>query len=88
MNVAILSVRSGWHTDELLRALSARGHVGVVVPYEGLVARLGRSSGRSPSAETLAKAEGPPLRSENVPLFESDAVLARIIPSGSLEQII
>src|SRR4030095_10922912 len=31
---------------------------------------------------------GPPLRSEGVPLFEADAVLARIIPSGSLEQII
>jgi RimK family alpha-L-glutamate ligase len=68
-------VRSGWHTDELLRALAERGHVGVVVPYEGLVARLGRG--------------GPDgLRSEGVPLFESDAVLARIIPSGSLEQII
>ena len=82
MNVSILSVRSGWHTDELLRALSARGHVGVVVPYEGLVAHLGRRGGAS----------GPPagrgLRSESVPLFESDAVLARIIPSGSLEQII
>jgi RimK family alpha-L-glutamate ligase len=75
MNVAILSVRSGWHTDELLRALSERGHVGVVVPYEGLVARVGGS-------------QEPPLRTEGVPLFESDAVLARIIPSGSLEQII
>src|SRR5262245_13750676 len=76
MNVSILSVRSGWHTDELLRALSARGHVGVVVPYEGLVARI------------AGEPEGSPLRSEGVPLFESDAVLARIIPSGSLEQII
>jgi len=73
MNVSILSVRPGWHTDELLRALSERGHVGVVVPYEGLVARIG----------TLGD-----VRSEGVPLFESDAVLARIIPSGSLEQII
>lgn len=79
MNVSILSVRSGWHTDELLRALSARGHVGIVVPYEGLVARLGRTGGSS---------DAPPLRTEGVPLFESDAVLARIIPSGSLEQII
>ena len=75
MNVSILSVRSGWHTDELLRALSARGHVGVVVPYEGLIARMGGP-------------EGPQLRTEGLPLFEADAVLARIIPSGSLEQII
>ena len=78
MNVSILSVRTGWHTDELLRALSERGHVGVVVPYEGLIARIGRRGGPEDS----------PLRSEGVPLFESDAVLARIIPSGSLEQII
>jgi len=75
VNVSILSVRSGWHTDELLRALSARGHVGVVVPYEGLIARIGGP-------------EGPQLRTEGLPLFEADAVLARIIPSGSLEQII
>ena len=75
MNVSILSVRSGWHTDELLRALAERGHVGVVVPYEGLVARLGGP-------------QGPPLQTEGIPLFEADAVLARIIPSGSLEQVI
>ena len=75
MNVSILSVRSGWHTDELLRALAERGHVGVVVPYEGLVARLGGP-------------KGPPLQTEGIPLFEADAVLARIIPSGSLEQVI
>lgn len=73
LSVSILSVRAGWHTDELLRALSERGHVGVVVPYEGLIAKVGGAGA---------------LRSEGVPLFESDAVLARIIPSGSLEQII
>ena len=75
MNVSILSVRSGWHTHELLRALAERGHVGVVVPYEGLVAQVGGS-------------KDPQLRTEGMPLFEADAVLARIIPSGSLEQII
>ena len=75
VNVSILSVRTGWHTDELLRALSERGHVGVVVPYEGVVARIGGS-------------KDPQLRTEGIPLFESDVVLARIIPSGSLEQII
>src|SRR5256885_8069142 len=32
---------SGWHTDELCRALAERGHTGRVLPYEGLVARLG-----------------------------------------------
>ncbi len=77
MHVAILSARTGWHTDELVRALSARGHVAVVVPYEGLVARLGTPA-----------ADGGGLTSQRAALLESDAVLARIIPSGSLEQLI
>ena len=74
MRAVILSARTGWHTDELCRALAERGHVGVVLPYEGLVGRLGgMSSG---------------LHSESVPVLDADAVLARIIPGGSLEQII
>ena len=43
MQIAILSARVGWHTDELCRALGERGHVGVVLSYENLVARLGRT---------------------------------------------
>ena len=76
MHVVILSARPGWHTDQLCGALSARGHVGVVLPYESLVARLGTTT-----SEDALGAEG-------VALFTADAVLARIIPSGSLEQII
>jgi RimK family alpha-L-glutamate ligase len=71
MHVAILSARTGWHTDELCRALAQHGHAGVVLPYEKLVARL-------PGG----------LSSEAVPILEADAVLARIIPGGSLEQVI
>jgi RimK family alpha-L-glutamate ligase len=73
MRVTILSARTGWHTDQLLRALTSRGHTGTVVPYESLLARIGRTS--SLAAETQA-------------LFNAHAVLARIIPNGSLEQII
>jgi RimK family alpha-L-glutamate ligase len=73
VNVVILSARTGWHTDELLRALSARGHVGSVVPYETLHARLGARAALSSSSQQL---------------LDCDAVLARIIPNGSLEQII
>jgi RimK family alpha-L-glutamate ligase len=73
MHVAILASRQGWHTRELTRALTARGHAGAIVPYEGLVASVG---GR------------PGLRSGTAELDRADAVLARIIPSGSLEQII
>src|SRR5581483_11043328 len=76
MHVIILSARRGWHTDELCRALSERGHGGRVLPYEGLVARLG--DGGSPAA----------LVDEGASVLDADGVLARIIPGGSLEQII
>lgn len=74
IDVTILSAREGWHTDELRRALAARGAMVRVRPYETLVARVGRVGG--------AAASGMPLD------IEADAVLARIIPNGSLEQII
>jgi RimK family alpha-L-glutamate ligase len=73
LHLVILAAREGWHTRELTRALEARGHTGAIVPYEGLVASIGRRSG---------------LRSRAADLDRADAVLARIIPSGSLEQII
>ena len=74
MRVAILAARRGWHTAELCRALAERGHEGCVLPYEALVARLGGPRpGFAAGGETLDRAA---------------AVLARIIPAGSLEQII
>ncbi len=74
MRIAILSARRGWHTDELCRALAERGHEGRVLPYEGLVARLGGGGrGLTAGGEDLAACA---------------AVLARIVPAGSLEQII
>ena len=79
MRIAILSARTGWHTDELCRALAERGHAGAVLPYEGLVARLG--AGRA-GLESCATSE------EAMSLLDADAVLARIVPHGSLEQII
>jgi RimK family alpha-L-glutamate ligase len=75
MQVPILAARQGWHTEELCRALAARGHEGRVLPYETLVAHLG--------------AAGPShLASGGENLDAATAVLARIIPAGSLEQII
>src|SRR5207245_932418 len=64
----------GWHTDQLCRALAARGHEGRVLPYEGLVSRFGGT--------------GPPFAAAGEDLTSCSAVLARIIPAGSLEQII
>lgn len=74
MHVTILSTREGWHTDELRRALAARTVTADVRPYETFVARVGGSSAQAPPRMPLDVA--------------ADAVLARIIPSGSLEQII
>jgi RimK family alpha-L-glutamate ligase len=80
MHVVVLSARTGWHTDELCRALAARGHVGVVLPYETLLARMARSGPGGGQLDALT--------AQGVSIFDADAVLARIIPSGSLEQII
>jgi RimK family alpha-L-glutamate ligase len=77
LQIVILSARTGWHTDELCRALAEREHIGVVLQYEGLVAKVGGAKGSAVG-----------LSSEQAPILTADAVLARIIPSGSLEQII
>ena len=76
MRIAILAAREGggWHTDQLCHALAARGHEGRVLPYEGLVSRFGGT--------------GPAFTAAGEDLTACDAVLARIIPAGSLEQII
>jgi len=84
MRAVILSARTGWHTDELCRALAAREHVGVVLPYEGLVARIGRGV----AGVGVKTGPTPGLSSADVPILDADVVLARIIPGGSLEQVI
>jgi RimK family alpha-L-glutamate ligase len=73
VNLAVLAARVGWHTRELERAAAERGHQVTVLPYEGLVAKIGPAPG---------------LRSLQTELDGVDIVLARIIPSGTLEQII
>ncbi len=78
MRVAILAARQrgGWHTDQLCRALAGRGHEGRVLPYEALVAHLG---GAGTASGVAADGED---------IGACAAVLARIIPAGSLEQIV
>jgi RimK family alpha-L-glutamate ligase len=75
VHVVILAARQGWHTDQLCRAAGERGAKVTVLAYEPLVARVRTGGG------TLGPVDGPVLQS-------ADAVLARIIPNGSLEQII
>jgi RimK family alpha-L-glutamate ligase len=74
VRIAILAARHGWHTDQLCRALAERGHTGAVLPYDALVARLGGAR--------------PGFAAAGEPLNGAGAVLARIIPAGSLEQVI
>lgn len=83
MRVVILSARTGWHTDELVRALTARGHLAAVLPYEGLVGKIGVAVGLQ-----AHRADHATLTSEQISILDADAVLARIIPGGSLEQLI
>jgi RimK family alpha-L-glutamate ligase len=73
VNIAILASSGGWHTDELARAISARGLVPLLLPWEAMVSRLGPV--RS-------------VRNGEVELTGVRAVLPRIIPGGSLEQIV
>ena len=86
MRVLILSARTGWHTDELCRALTARGHEPRIAPYESLVAEFGERSSRSSRSMTFGRSNANDSHDSNA--FSFDAVLARIIPNGSLEQII
>lgn len=73
MQVVILASQSGWHTDELVRAVSARGLVPLLLPWEATVGRVGPQRGVWNSGHDLRDVRG---------------VLPRIIPGGSLEQII
>lgn len=73
MRLAVLASESGWHTDELLRAARDAGADPVLLPWEGNVGRMGWQPGVSNSGETLAR---------------PTAILPRIIPGGTLEQII
>jgi ribosomal protein S6--L-glutamate ligase len=87
VRIVILSARAGWHTDELRRALAERGHACCEVLYESLVARLG-SAARvdvTPGGDGLA-GESP--TGGRADVLDADAVFARIIPGGSLEQVI
>jgi RimK family alpha-L-glutamate ligase len=71
--VALLASRTGWHIDQLRDAIRARGFEPRIVPWEANLGRMGRASGVTNGELALAG---------------SRAVLPRIIPNGSLEQII
>jgi RimK family alpha-L-glutamate ligase len=73
MHIIVLASEAGWHTNELVRAIGARGLEPLLLPWEANIGRMGGASGVSNSGRLLREAR---------------AVIARIIPGGSLEQII
>ncbi len=73
MHVVILASETGWHTDELVRAIGARGLEPLLLPWDANIGHMGADRGVSNSGHRLRDAR---------------AVIARIIPGGSLEQII
>ena len=73
MKIAILSGGTGWHVADLVRAATERGHQPQVLSIEALTARIGGA---------------PRLAVGGTALEQCDGVLLRIIPRGSLEQII
>lgn len=73
MLIVTLASKTGWHTDELDRAARQHGHQHQLARYEDIVGSFGSRRG---------------LRSGGIELERADVVLARIVPSGSLEQII
>jgi RimK family alpha-L-glutamate ligase len=73
MQIVVLASETGWHTNELVRAIGARGLEPLLLPWEANIGRMGGMSGVSNSGRLLREAR---------------AVIARIIPGGSLEQII
>lgn len=75
MKAAILGAGAGWHVEELQRAFAARGHACVHLAISALTASLGGSDGSR-------------LASRGRDLDAFDCVVVRIIPRGSLEQII
>ncbi|MDX2192106.1 MAG: RimK family alpha-L-glutamate ligase [Gemmatimonadales bacterium] len=71
--IACLASRTGWHVDRLRAAAAARGAALLVVPWQRLVVELG------PVARVRGGADA---------LDDADLVLPRIIPDGTLEQVI
>ena len=86
MQIIILAARTGWHTQQLGTACAQRGHEAVVLGWDALVASLGAHG--APGACGGDPPAAPRIHSGPIDLHAAHAVLARIIPNGSLEQII
>lgn len=74
MHIAILSAGEGWHVQDLLRAGGELGYRLSARPFPSLIGRVG-------SARSGVEAAG-------VDLTSVDRVLVRIVPPGTVEQVV
>ncbi len=75
MQIAILGSPDSWYARDLGRAMTDRGHVSSLVPFERL-------------ATAVALPQLPPVSGSGVDLTHCDAVIVRTMPPGSLEQVV
>jgi RimK family alpha-L-glutamate ligase len=82
--VGILAATEGWHYGALARAFAALGCDAVRLDPQRLVGRVGEISDLAARpGGAAARTDAPP-----VPLQTLDALLVRVIPPGSLDQIV
>ena len=85
--VGILAATEGWHIAELRRALAARGCEAVRLDPT----RVGAAAGADAKPSIVAaggSARGTPPEAPDTPLESLDALLVRVVPPGSLDQIV
>ena len=88
IRVALLNSGGGWHLQRLREAFMVAGAAAEPLPIPRLVGSAGRPTGAPPGPRSEAAEPPPLLHSAGQPLEAFDAVLVRVIPLGSLEQII
>jgi RimK family alpha-L-glutamate ligase len=76
LRVGVLGASGSWHSQRLLDALAARGHIAVAIPATRLSSEIDEHG--------VARVLGP----DGVRLDTLDLLLVRGLPRGSLEQVI
>lgn len=89
IRVALLNSGGGWHLQRLREAFTAAGAVAEPLPIPRLVGSVGLPAAALSGPRTAAAADTSPLLSSSGQALEAyDAILVRVIPLGSLEQVI
>ena len=86
--VGILAAADGWHVEALRRALHTTGCDSVRLDPTRLVGRIDKDSGIAASFPAPSKTARHAAAGSAVPLERLDAILVRVVPPGSLDQIV